>query len=109
MVDSKPLETQGAELPAIIQNIIQAKADELKALIGTDISTLPQLLALIAQETCRAREDLDAYIATYLQKIHDKLDNGEDLTEKEFNFVFRKRRKKKKLLKKRRKKRRRSN
>ena len=69
MVDSKPLETQGAELPAIIQHIIQAKADELKALIGTDISTLPQLLALIAQETCRAREDLDAYIATYLQHI----------------------------------------
>ena len=26
MVDSKSLETQGAELPAIIQNIIQAKS-----------------------------------------------------------------------------------
>jgi len=80
-------EIQGTELPAIIQEIIHSKADELKALIGTNTSTFTKLLTFLAQETLKARENPDAYLIKYL---HDKLDNGEELTEEEFNLVFEK-------------------
>ena len=80
-------EIQRTELPTIIQEIIRSRVNELKALLGPQPLGIAEIVKLMAEETLKARENLDAYLIQYL---HDKLYNGEDLIEEEFNFLFEK-------------------
>ena len=78
---------QETQLPTIIQGVMQSKVDKLQALLGPQPLGIEARIKLIAQEVLKARENLDEYLIKYL---HDKLDNGEELTEEEFNFLFEK-------------------